>query len=555
MRPLKKNAEAAPSLPWPMLLVVGGVCLVLGLLLGRSPAADRSGKAPSPIVGKQEVSISADRPPVTTADELALGEKLSQQVCAACHLRPEPEVLDRITWAMEVLPSMADWLGMNPGGTNALDLDPRVREANILPSSPAMSVEEWRAICTYYLANAPVGTAAATNRPQIEIGLKHFQVQPSPERVGAAATLVKIDPLAHKIYYGESGSNTLMVLSGQGKREFAVNFSSPPVDLQFAGEDLLVTLMGSYVPSDLLEAKVIKVGNPERGGGALKEVLTGLPRSAATLLADINKDGRQDLVHCGYGNILGRLAWYEGKADGTYVEHPIIERPGAGSARIHDFNGDGWPDIAVSMAQAREGIYVCVNDKKGGFDIQPVAEYHPAWGLSTIELADMDGDGQMDILACNGDNGDYTGHLPPMRPYHGFRIYKNLGKGKFTEAFFLSINGCYKAMAADFDLDGDQDLAIISFYPDYRRSPRESFLYLENVKGQFRAFSFEAAFSGRWITMDVGDVDGDGAPDIVLGAHNAGPTFVPGTLRLKWDEVGPSLVVLRNTIKKGSGKF
>jgi hypothetical protein len=535
----------APRNPWLPAALMG--CLALGLWLIVSRPDPQT---PSP-VDPSATAAPAGTLPVTVEDELALGERLSQQVCAACHIWPAPDVLDRVTWAMEVLPGMAEWLGMNPGGTNALILEPRVRAANLIPSTPAMSVEEWRAICTYYLAHAPVGSPAATNRPNIEIGLKHFQVQMSPERVGAAATLVKIDPEARQIYFGESGSNTLMVLNAQGQAEFAVNFSSPPVDLQIAGDDLYLTLMGSYAPSDALEAKLIRLGNPSRGKQGLNDVLSGLPRSAATLLADLNKDGRPDLIHCGYGNILGRLAWFEAKADGTYVEHAIIERCGAGSARVHDFNGDGWPDIAVSMAQAREGIYVCLNDKKGGFDIQTVAEFHPAWGLATIELADMNGDGQMDILACNGDNGDYTGHLPPMRPYHGLRIYQNDGQGKFVENFFLPINGCYKAIGLDFDLDGDKDIAVISFYPDYRRSARESFLYLENVGNhKFRAFSFDASFSGRWITMDAGDLDGDGAPDIVLGAHNQGPTFVPPKLQERWKEVGPSIVILRNTIKQ-----
>jgi hypothetical protein len=534
------KATAERSLPiWLVMAILAGLLMVWFLKEKRSEPSSSAALAQAPII------------PVSLTEELALGERLSQQVCAACHIRPGPEVLDRVTWAMEVLPGMAEWLGMNPGGTNGLILDPRVRAANLLPSSPTMSVEEWRAICSYYLANAPAGLPIATNRPNIEVGLKHFQVQVSPERVGAAATLVKIDPEVRKIYFGESGSNTLMVLNARGEAEFEVNFSSPPVDLQFAGDDLYLTLMGSYMPSDELNAKVMRLGNPGRGKRGMHEVLGGLPRSAATLLADINRDGRPDFIHCGYGNILGRFAWFEAKADGTYVEHPIIDRSGAGSVKVHDLNGDGWPDLVVGMAQAREGIYVCLNDRKGGFDITAVAEFHPAWGLATIELADMNGDGRMDILACNGDNGDFTGHVPPMRPYHGLRIYQNDGQGKFVENFFMPINGCYKAIALDFDLDGDKDMAVISFYPDYRRSPRESFLYLESVgERQFRAYSFDASFSGRWITMDANDLDGDGAPDIVLGAHNQGPTFVPGKLQERWAAVGPSVIILRNTIKQ-----
>lgn len=533
-----------------MLLIVGVVSVVIGFWFGMKKGGGDANPVMTAIAPPGQ-TIKPGQIPLNVDQELALGEQLSEQVCSACHIRPTPDVLDRITWAMDVLPGMAEWLGMNPGGTNALALEPRVAAAHIMPTSPMMSVEEWRAICSYYLAYAPPGLPLATNRPHIEAGLKNFQVMMSPERVGASSTLIKIDTNTHNIYYGESISNILMVLDQRGKAQFQVGFSSPPVDLEITGDNLYLTLLGSYTPSDELDGKLLKMGDPTKGRTEIQEVITGMPRSPATVLADINHDGRMDFVNCGYGNILGRLAWYESKADGTYVEHPIIERPGAGSVRVYDFNKDGWPDLLVGMAQAREGIYVCLNDHHGNFEINPIAEMHPAWGLATIELADVDGDGQMDILACNGDNGDFTDHLPPMRPYHGLRIYHNEGNGKFKETFFMPINGCYKAMVADFDLDGDPDIAVISFYPDYRHSPQESFIYLENVgPWQYRASSFDASISGRWITMDVGDLDGDGAPDIVLGAHNRGPTFVPDALAKKWSEVGPSVIILHNTIKE-----
>jgi hypothetical protein len=541
---MRTKVKAPAGRPLPVGLVAA---IVAGLL-----AAwwfSRSASGPTGRVMPAQSPAQMANIPVSLGEELALGEKLSQQVCASCHLRPEPDVLDRVTWAMEVLPAMAEWLGMNPGGTNGLDLDPRVREMRLLPEAPVMSIEEWRAICTYYLAKAPDRLELATNAPAIQIGLKHFKVQPLPHRLGASATMVRIDTESSHIYYGESRSNALVVLDGSGEVEMEVNFSSPPVDLQFEGNDLYLALMGSYGPSDELNAKIMRLGNPYRGQRGMHDVLTGLARSTGVLRADINRDGRMDLVHCGYGNLLGKFSWYEAKADGTYVEQVIIDRSGAGSARVQDLNGDGWPDLVVGMAQAREGIYVCWN-RQGQFEVEPVAEMHPAWGMATIELADVDGDGHLDILACNGDNGDHTGHVPPMRPYHGLRIYRNDGKGKFTEKYFMPINGCYKVMVADFDLDGDKDLAVISFYPDYRRSPRESFMYLENTgPWQYRPFSFDASFSGRWITMDVGDVDKDGDADIVLGAHNEGPTFVPSLLQKRWQEAGPTLIILRNTIR------
>ena len=40
--------------------------------------------------------------------------------------------------------------------------------------------------------------------------------------------------------------------------------------------------------------------------------------------------------------------------------------------------------------------------------------------------------------------------------------------------------GAFGARAADFDNDGDLDIAAISFYPDFEIEKRESFVYLQN---------------------------------------------------------------------------
>ena len=84
-----------------------------------------------------------------------------------------------------------------------------------------------------------------------------------------------------------------------------------------------------------------------------------------------------------------------------------------------------------------------------------------------------------------------------------------------------------RSAIADYDGDGDQDIAMISFYPDWDWETPESFVYLENEGNfGFRPAALTRDYFGVWISIEAADVNDDQKPDIVLGLANW-PNLVP----------------------------
>ena len=125
----------------------------------------------------------------------------------------------------------------------------------------------------------------------------------------------------------------------------------------------------------------------------------------------------------------------------------------------------------------------------------------------------------------------------------------SLARGRMPRLARLLEEGAFRAMARDYDQDGDTDIAAVSYFPDYVKSPRESFVYYENKgKNQFAANTFRNCISGRWLTMDAGDLDGDGDIDLALGNYAYGPTSVPSFLMEAWKSSGPPVLILENML-------
>lgn len=522
--------------------------MLLGLLIGLLHSC--SGK-------KEEVrNAESEEVPVTDLD----GSQLAQIHCSSCHLYVAPELLPRSSWKNDVLPAMAHRLGLYRDTRQRDSLfDPGiggdiVKEANIFPENPLIARKDWDKIVDYYLQNAPDSILPPKRNKAISKGLRHFKYREAGySHRPPLTTMVKIRPENKGVVYadGKRDINSLTFLTPDLEKDYILGMRFTPIHYYEKKDTLYLTTVGkSIFPHDSPDGMLQKVTNnaPGQPYSSASPVIENMQRPVYMAYADLNNDGREDIVACEYGNHTGKLVWFQNKGNDQYEKHILNDRPGAISVVIKDMNGDGHKDIFALMAQGDEGVFYYENQGDGTFAEKRLLSFLPLYGSQYMELADFNNDGHDDILYVCGDNADKT---PFLKDYHGIYIFLNDGELNFKQAYFYQLNGAYKAMARDFDLDGDLDIASISFFPDYIRYPEESFVYLEN-KGDlvFKDFSFPQAINGRWIVMDAGDMDADGDDDLVLGSF---VYFLPQGdttgLGKKWLSSSPSVIVLENTIK------
>ncbi|AUD04611.1 FG-GAP-like repeat-containing protein [Spirosoma pollinicola] len=470
---------------------------------------------------------------------IAEGKQLAQKHCAACHVVPAPELLDKETWVKHVLPAMAPNLGLEvyPGGLYYAG------------SKAAITFDKWQKLIAYYQTLAPDKLEPA-EKPEAAVkdwalfALEKPQLDTSQI---AMTTMVAMDTVSHQLYSSDALRSDITRWDQTLKPTLFKQLHSAAVNASFSrdgkgNERGLFTILGTMRAADISKGEVISLAmNGQRASDSLA-LATDLPRPLQSVSADFNKDGLMDWVVCGFGHNKGGLYWLKQQPNHRFVQLPIKEVAGASEATVGDFNADGWPDMIVLFAHADEGIWLFLNDKKGGFTERNLLRFPSVYGSTSFQLVDFNKDGKLDILYTCGDNSDYS---KVMKPYHGLYIYLNEGDFRYKQAYFYPLNGCTKAIATDFDQDGDLDIATIAFFADFKNDPSESCLYFEQEKSlQFRPHALPINSYGRWICMDVNDWDHDGDPDIVLG--NFAKTFIiQEGLKPTWDMHLP-LIVLRN---------
>ena len=312
------------------------------------------------------------------------------------------------------------------------------------------------------------------------------------------------------------------------------------VDLDGDGRrDLLLANLGSFGAIDHNRGQVEWLRN--LGGGRFEPItlVKGLSRVSDARAADFDDDGDFDLVVAEFGwRRTGRVLLFENTAArgnppsaSTFRLKQLDARHGAIHVEIIDLNDDGLLDFVALISQEHEAVVAFINDGDLSFTAQTLYQApHPNWGSSGIELVDLNGDGLVDVLVTNGDTMDDA----RLKSDHGIRWLENTGGLSFRMHHLARLYGVHRAEAGDIDGDGDLDIVACGFVgprddrdAELRQLKVPSVLWLEQTApGQFTPRALEAYLCNH-PTLCLGDTDGDGRVDLLLGNYTESESPAP----------------------------
>jgi hypothetical protein len=442
-----------------------------------------------------------------------------ERTCSACHGYPPPEIFPKVDWPREV--------------TRGFGFIRASKSKEPVPSIARVT--------NYYQNRAPETLPLLEqSKPGTPFGVQFERKGYRDENIPLVPAIANVrfvhltDKTRLDVVACDMVSGKVMLLKpyepSARPRIIDQTISNPAhaevVDLDRDGiNDLIVANLGIAYPSEDRLGSVVWLRGQSDGNFKKFTLADKLCRVTDVQAADFDGDGDLDLVVAEFGReVNGSILWLENRTKDrdtpVFVPSTLEARPGASHVPVADLNGDGRPDFVAMISQEHETVIAFVNQGNRQFDKQVIYQApHPGFGSTGIQLVDLDHDGDLDVLMTNGDTLD----ADLLRPYHGIQWLENTGTYPFRYHHLTSMYGVSRAVAADFDGDGDLDIVATSFMPGpfYRELCHElnldAVIVLEQTRpGQFVRHSLETDTCDH-ASCDVGDFDGDGKLDFVTG--------------------------------------
>jgi hypothetical protein len=339
-----------------------------------------------------------------------------------------------------------------------------------------------------------------------------------------------------------SGSTLFAPALTFGTGGYSTDFEVVVADLNGDGKPDLVVTNQCVSSSNCNNGTVgVLLGN---GDGTFQPAVTyssGGWSTSSIAVADVNGDGMPDIVvtnicvsssNCNNGTVGVLL----GNGGGTF--QPAVSYGTGGydltsipvvSVAVADLNGDGKPDIVVTnncvtIGNCNDGaVGVLLGNGDGTF--QTAVTYDSGVGESdpvSVVVADVNGDGRPDLVVAN-----YAINASDWSLGGGVDVLLGNGDGTFRTAVTYGTGGnsTQSVIVADVNGDGKLDLAVANGGGyGYLGNASGVGVLLGNGDGTFRpAVGYASGGYVSW-SVAVGDVNGDGKPDLVVTSCNVSNT-------------------------------
>ncbi len=471
------------------------------------------------VAAVEPIARQAARQPATRGERVTQQEIVS--LCGSCHGVPPPDILPRSAWRRSF-----EQMALIRSG------QPQAAEGR--PGSAALP-DDMQRVLSHYEQAAPERLPPPERWPAPDAS-RFKKRSMAPELPGTAPTIANVRLVdlnadgTLEVVASDMREGVLLRGNPMGpsaRLDVIASIPHPsrisPADLEGDGRPgFLVGDLGRLLPGDQLVGAVIWM-RPQAGGGYAQLALEGWPRVADVRAGDFDGNGKLDLAVAAFGwRKVGRVSILENRSAGgrpSLLEHVVDPRPGAVDVIPVDLNRDGKLDLVTLLSQQFETVVAYINKGTPAFTFETVVLYeapHANWGSSGMEVVDLDSDGDLDVLLTNGDTFDDD----ILKPYHGIQWLENDAGLKFRVHHLAGMPGAHRAAAADLDGDGDLDIvaaALLAGGSDRDQSQLPALVWLEQKRrGVFERRTLSMG-SVRHATLDVGDLEGDGDLDIVVG--------------------------------------
>lgn len=310
-------------------------------------------------------------------------------------------------------------------------------------------------------------------------------------------------------------SGSVMILLGEGNAKFQEAPGSPFP----AGHNVNDVAIGDFNNDsnpDLSfanhERKYVTVlyGNGKgsfRPAPASPFPLQGIPHVHGIAIADLNKDGRLDLITDSWGN--DQIEVHAGNNRTLFDTQAVFFKTGKRPYQRHraaDVNGDGNPDVVTTNTEGNDAT-VLLGDGKGGLAEAKGSPFPCGDNPFGIAIGDVNGDGKPDLAVVNS-----PGSMAEGKGRNGVTVLLGDGTGAFTKMKGSPFeSGKIPNRIAIGDVNGDGINDIVSSDND-----DDKIYLLLMTRGADVPRSLPITVGNHPKGVAIADLNGDGKGEIIV---------------------------------------